>query len=190
MLAVGFCILVVEATTGWIAESLSLLADAAHLITDLASDLLAWFVASWVVAKTSRNENVIRSIGGFLQAALLALLGWFILQEAQERLANPHNVNAAAMVIVGTIAAIGNFWRHKILHSGSTHAHNTVTHRGQVFHILTDIGYSVAVALGGAVMLVTDYNSVDAYVSIGIVGVAWILSAFTVVLAAQQWRRA
>lgn len=182
MFCVGLLILVIEGTAGYLSGSLSLIADASHLATDISSDAVAWCIAAFVISNKDK-ESKIRSFGGYLQASLLFLLAYMIFTEALHRLDSPSDVEPWTMIIVGTAAAFGNWWRHKILHSGESHDHNHVTHMAQVFHVATDFIYSILVAVGGVFILITKNYSIDLWFSFGLSGIASMLALYTLYLA-------
>jgi Co/Zn/Cd efflux system component len=208
MLLVGLIVFVLEMAVGFFYNILSVIADGGHLGTDILSDGVAVYVAAMALtANDPFRETKIRAIGGLVQASLLALMGFMILQEAASRVELPyfleqfvlddilsgenelHVIHPWAMILIGYVAAIGNAKRHELLERGREHSdsHKHVNYWVQLFHVVTDWGYSLTVALGGTWILITKNYALDAYISLGIVGIAWFLASIAVVLSTLEF---
>ena len=137
--------LVAEVVGGWLANSLALLADAGHMLTDVGALALTLFVA-WF----SRQPATPRKTFGYLRWEILAALingavllvasGW-ILWESVQRLRAPEPVVGGLMLIVATIGLLVNALSAWLLHQGATESLNM---RGAYLHVLSDLLGSVA----------------------------------------------
>lgn len=164
---------VFELTGGYFSGSLALMSDALHVLVDGTENFV-----SAIVSRFARqgNEERVRMIGGMTSALLLLLAATWIIREGWERMMNPQKVEGY-MVIVATIGLLVNLLQWRIHHEAPGE-HRNVTHLWQDRHLLSDISASIAVILGGTLMLLTDgWYWVDGVLSVGIG--AWIV-VFTV----------
>ena len=106
-LAVGLAIMVTEVVAGLAFDSLALLGDAAHMLTDVA----AYAIALWAARAAMRPASSRRTFGhGRIEilaalangATLLAASGWIVL-ESVRRLTDPPNVDGAGMSVVAAL---------------------------------------------------------------------------------------
>src|SRR5438105_1501925 len=137
-------LLVVEVVGGLVANSIALLADAGHMLTDVAALGLAMFVA-WF----SKHPGTPEKTYGYLRWEILAALingstlilisGW-ILWQAAIRLRVPQPVEGGLMLAVATVGLLLNIVAARILVGSSAHNLNA---RGAYLHILGDVLASV-----------------------------------------------
>lgn len=156
-------ILIGEIVGGILSDSLALLADAGHVLTDIGALLVSIIVAYLV--KTGGNEHRIRTLGGIVNALLLAGVAVWIFVEALDRLQNPRDVISWIMISVAILGTIGNYVQHRVLEIAEE---NHVTHEAMSLHILSDLVQSIVVVFGGIVIAVTGWHLVDPILSFGI----------------------
>jgi cobalt-zinc-cadmium efflux system protein len=139
-----------EAVGGWLTGSLALLADAGHMLSDVAALGLSLF-AMWMARRpaTSRKTYGYRRmeiLAALVNGATLVALSLFVLAEAWERFRNPPEVNAAGLMGIaagGLLVNLASLW---ILHAGRDESLNV---RGAWLHVLTDaLGSVQAIAAG------------------------------------------
>ncbi len=112
VLAVTACVLVLE-VVGWLVTgSLALLADAGHMLTDVAGLSLA-LVAAVLAGRPATQDRTwgyrrAEVLAAAAQAAVLLAVGGFILAEAIRRLIEPSPVTSGAMVVFGVVGLAGN----------------------------------------------------------------------------------
>jgi cobalt-zinc-cadmium efflux system protein len=142
-----------ELFAGLRANSLALLSDAGHNLTDALALLLAWFG----VYLQSKPPDETKTFGyhraGVLAAfvnalTLLALSGW-ILYESVARLRHPGAVQGTAMMAVAAVGVVLNGGIMLALRPASSHDLNV---RSAFVHMLGDALGSVAIIAGGAVI--------------------------------------
>lgn len=159
--------MIVEAIGGWIAGSLALIADAAHMLTDTASLLLAW-VAFRV---TDRPPDRKRTFGyhrfpvlaAFVNGlALLVIVGW-IAFEAIGRLLEPTPVMGGTMLAIAIVGLLVNIVAFALLHGGSRENLNM---RGAAVHVLGDLLGSVGAIVAAGVILITGWTPIDPILSL------------------------
>jgi cobalt-zinc-cadmium efflux system protein len=157
----------VEVVGGILADSLALIADAGHMLTDFASLALAWFAfrlarrpADWKrTYGFDRFQVLIAFTNGI---ALFAIASW-IVYEAIERLMGTPHVSGGIMVgvaIAGLLVNIGAFW----LLRGADRENLNV--RGAAIHVLGDLLGSVAALIAGAVIVLTGWMPIDPLLSL------------------------
>ena len=159
--------MVVEAVGGWLAGSLALIADAAHMLTDTASLLLAW-VAFRV---TDRPADRKRTFGyhrfpvlaAFVNGlALLAIVGW-IGFEAVRRFLEPTPVLGGPMLAIAAAGLVVNIAAFALLHGGSRENLNL---RGAALHVLGDLLGSVGALVAAGVIIATGWTPIDPILSV------------------------
>ncbi len=163
-ITVGFA--VVEALGGWWADSLALLSDAGHMVSDATALGLAAF-AAWV----AQQPPSARHSYGLVRAEAVAALanGLFMLvvvgsiaYHAIERLRQPHEVDGGIVIVIATLGLVVNLVVVRILHSGEQNL-NT---RAALLHVLGDLLGSVAALLAGIVVTLTGWNPIDPLLSL------------------------
>lgn len=169
VLVVTAAFTVVEAAGGWIANSLALLADAGHMLTDVAALALALF-ASWI----AQRPATARKTYGYLRLEILAalvngtalfVLTGFIVWDALKRLAAPPAVEPRILFVVATMGLLVNLYAARRLHGGHRHSLNV---RGAYLHVLGDLLGSVGALAAGLVIWITGWAPMDPLISLGI----------------------
>ncbi len=159
----------VEVVAGILTGSLALLADAGHMLTDVAGLVLA--LAAMKLAE--RRPSPRRTYGYHrveILAALtngLALLGvaGYILFEAWQRFHTPHRVAAGEVLGVAVVGLLVNMGGALLLRADSEHSLNV---RGAYNEVLADAASSGGVILGALVILGTGWTWVDPAVAVAI----------------------
>ena len=169
VLALTAAVMVVEAVVAWTSGSLALLADAGHLLTDVAAIVLA--LAAMSVARIEVGTASRQSFGwarvevlaaGVNAIGLLVLCG-FIVWHALERLGSPAEVEAGWTLIaavVGLAANLGGMW---LLNQD---AHESLNIRAAFFEVAADALGSLAVVVSSVVILATGWHQADAVASL------------------------
>jgi len=161
--------MVVEVVAGILTNSLALLADAGHMLSDAAALGLALF-ASWFAAKPATPEKTygfyrVEILAALLNGAGLLVLGAGIIYGAWLRISAPPPVLALPMLIVAVVGLAINVASAMIL---SRAAHGSLNVRGAFLHVLGDLAGSVGVILAALVMLATGWFGADPLVSVAI----------------------
>lgn len=152
----------VEVVGGILANSLALLADAAHMVTDAASLALA-LVAIWVAGMSPSP----RQTYGFYRTEMLAALAnalflWlvaaWVFYAAYQRLQNPPDVRGSIMVSVGAVGLLVNVATLWVLRRSAGHSLNV---RGAFIHVLGDLLGSIGVVAGGILVITLGWTLAD-----------------------------
>ncbi|HEU4850838.1 MAG TPA: cation diffusion facilitator family transporter [Telluria sp.] len=156
----------VEVVAGFIANSLALISDAGHMVTDAAAlglALLAQLIARRPPsAKHSFGLVRAEALAAFVNAlAMLALVAW-IGWEAFQRLSNPSPVAGATVTVVAAIGMAINLVVAWFLSRDK----DNVNTRAALVHVMGDLLGSVAALFAGAVIYFTGWFQIDPILSI------------------------
>jgi cobalt-zinc-cadmium efflux system protein len=165
LLNVGFVI--VEATIGFLTNSLSLLADAGHNLSDVLGLLLAWG-ATWLVQRrpTRRYTYGLRRSSIFaalINAIALYIALSFIAFEAVQRISHPVPIPGLTIIWVALIGVVINTATALLFMSGRDRDINL---KGAFMHMAADALVSVGVVLAGLIIWLTGWQWVDPTVSL------------------------
>jgi cobalt-zinc-cadmium efflux system protein len=159
-LNVGF--VVIETVFGFFANSMSLLADAGHNLSDVLGLVVAW--AGALMSKRAASQ---RFTYGFKKAPILAALAnsLFLLvavgaigAEAGRRLFHPSTTQGGIVMVVATIGIVLNGATALLFARGR---HRDINVRGAHLHMMADAAVSAAVVFAGLVILLTGQRWVD-----------------------------
>ncbi len=167
---IAFSVFLIELVGGIISNSLALLADAWHVLIDASSVFVA-IVVSYYISK-GLNEKKLRKTSGYINAGLLLAVSLWIIYEAIARIFEPREINSWIMISIAILGTVGNYIQHKIL----DHMHDeNITHESVKFHVLSDLLQSIAVVIGGVLIMTTGFNLIDPILSliIGAVMLRW-----------------
>lgn len=163
----GFIIL--EVVFGLLSDSLALLADAGHNLSDVLGLILAWGASELAKkAATSRRTYGWKraTVLAALFNALLLLVGvGGIFWEAIRRLQEPAQVAGATVIWVAALGIVVNGATALLFFSGRKSDLNV---RGAFLHMAADAGVSAGVMIAGALILFTGWTSLDPLVSLAI----------------------
>jgi cobalt-zinc-cadmium efflux system protein len=156
-----------ELVAGIVANSLALLSDAAHMLTDAAA-LARARVALRIARRPPRGAMTygfgrVEILSAQANGITLVLLALWIVYEAIHRLVSPPDVEGAIVVIVAVVGIAVNLAATLAL-AGASRASLNV--EGSFQHILTDLFAFIATAIAGAVVLVSGFARADAIASL------------------------
>jgi len=167
-LAVTASVLVAEAVGAFVSGSLALLADAGHMLTDVAGLTIALIAANLAArpASAQRTWGYRRAevLAATLQAGALLAIGVFVLVEGVQRLFDPPEVHSGAMLVFGVIGLLGNVIALMLLLRGN--GEQNVNVRAAVLEVVNDGLGSVAVLLAAGIIAFTGWTRADALVSL------------------------
>lgn len=167
VLVISSVILIVEIIGAVISGSLALLADAGHMLTDVAGLTLALIAAVLAgrPATDARTWGYRRAevLAAAAQAAVLLAVGGFVLIEGVRRLFEPPEVASGVMVVFGIVGLLGNAVSILLLSRISGGNLNT---RAALLEVINDALGSVAVLIAAATIALTGWARADALASI------------------------
>ncbi|MGN7125514.1 cation diffusion facilitator family transporter [Methylorubrum thiocyanatum] len=159
----------VEALYGWLSNSMALVADAGHNLSDVLGLVAAWIAAVLVKrAPTARFTYGLRGssiLAALFNAVLLLVATGGIIVEAVQRLLEPAPVAGTTVMIVAGIGILINGFTAWLFASG---AQGDINIRGAYLHMMADAVVSVGVVLAGLVILATGFDWIDPLVSLAI----------------------
>ncbi len=161
-------ILVAELIGGLLANSLALLSDAGHVVTDIFALGLAWFAT----VQAERPANARKTFGyhrvGILAALVNALtlivIAIVITWEAVQRFQHPEPVQPLVMFLSAGIGIAINLY----IGLGLQKEEDNLNARAAALHVFSDIGASVGVIVAGIIILLTGWTPADPILSVGI----------------------
>jgi len=171
-IALNLGFVAIEAAYGFLADSMALLSDAGHNLSDVLGLAIAWGAA--LLARRSRTERFtygLRSssiLAALFNALLLLVAVGGIAWESISRLIEPSPVAAGTVMIVAGVGILVNGFTAFLFMKGS---HDDLNIRGAFLHMVADAAVSLGVVLGGAVILWTGATWIDPVLSLVIAGV-------------------
>jgi len=167
LLIVGF--MVIEVVVGLIANSLALLSDAAHMLTDAGALALSLVVIAYVQRPGGEGLTYGRRraevLSGQANGAVLLVLGAIVTYEAISRLIAPPRVAGLAVTIVAAAGVVVNIAAAWVLAKANRQSLNV---EGSFQHILTDLYAFVGTLVAGIVILLTGFHRADAIASLAV----------------------
>ncbi len=159
-LILGF--MLVEVGAGIVADSLALLSDAAHMLTDAGAVALALAAATLASRPPSgrftfglgRAEILSAQANGATLFVLAGVLGF----EAVRRLLDPPDVDGGIVIVVGVLGAVVNVAAAWALAQAERRSLNV---EGARAHVLTDLYASLGAVLAGTLVLLFDFREAD-----------------------------
>jgi cobalt-zinc-cadmium efflux system protein len=162
---VGF--MAVEVVAGIVADSLALLSDAAHMLTDAGAIAIAIYAARLAARPAGGRFTFGLGRAEILSAqangATLLVLAGVIAVEGVRRLWSPPDVEGSVVLIVGLLGACANLGAAAALGRAERRSLNV---EGARAHVLTDLYASLGAATAGAIVLLTGFDRADAIASL------------------------
>jgi cobalt-zinc-cadmium efflux system protein len=170
-----------ELIAGFLTNSLALLSDAGHMLSDIGALGLSLFAF-----RMARRPATHHSTYGFHRIEILAALFngltlWLIVgvifAAAYSRLFHPPVVESQGMIVVACLGLLVNLAAAAILHAG--HGHN-LNLRGAFLHVVSDAVGSLGAIAAGAIMMTTGWYLADPLISI-FIGLLILFSSWSLV---------
>lgn len=170
--------LVAEVVGGFLSNSLALLADAGHMLTDVAALGLSLFVA-WFSRRPETDRRTygylrLEILAAFVNGATLLLLSVWILVEAILRFRTPEPISGGLMLVVAVLGLLVNVAAAWTLHPSQG---GSINIRGAYLHVLSDLLGSVGTVAAALVVRYTGWLTADpiasVFVTLLIVRAAW-----------------
>jgi len=165
-LAITLGFAVVEAISGWLANSLALLSDAGHMATDaLALGLAA--LAAWLAKKPPSprlSYGLLRAeiVAALVNSIFMLFVVLEIIQAAIHRMNHQTDVHGLTVMVVALIGLLINLAVAYVLH----HGENTLNKRAALLHVMGDLLGSVAALLSGIIIYYTGWFLIDPILSL------------------------
>lgn len=167
-LAVTLAFFLLELVGGILANSLALLSDAAHMLSDVAALALSlfaiWFAGKPPTLKKSFGFYRVEVLAALVNGAALAGISLFILYESYQRLLSPPEVKGGLMLAVAVAGLFANLAGAFIL-GRSAHGEHSLNLRGAFLHVLGDALGSVGAIAAALVIQFTGWYVADPIIS-------------------------
>jgi cobalt-zinc-cadmium efflux system protein len=172
--AVGLNVLfvLIEGGFGFVSNSVALIADAGHNLSDVLGLICAW--AAMYLGRRPPGARFTYGLGrssvlaALANAVLLLLACGAIAWEAASRLASPPAVAGQTVMIVAAIGIALNGFCAWLLHAGS---HGDLNRRSAYLHMLGDAAVSAGVLVSGLLIVATGWNRLDPIISLVVVAI-------------------
>jgi cobalt-zinc-cadmium efflux system protein len=176
VLAITAVFFVAELVGGFYANSLALMTDAVHVLTDIAALCLS-LLTLWISSRPASGAKTFgylraEILGALFNGLLLWVLVVFVWFEAAGRLRNPPAVNSPTMMAVATLGiAVNSFSAWMTAGTGHGHAGRAgMAVRAVFVHVVSDLVGSIGVLVAGALTFFTGWREADPIISILIGG--------------------
>lgn len=167
VLAITAGFMVAEVVGGLLSGSLALLADAGHMLTDVAALGLSVIALGWArrppTAERTYGWVRVEILAALVNGATLLVIVVWVVWEAIERLRQPTDVDAPVMLVVAVVGLLVNAVGLKLLHG---HHHGSLNARGAYLHVLGDLLGSVGAISAGLIVMFTGWQLADPLASI------------------------
>ncbi len=166
VLAISSVIFVVELVAGYLTNSLALLADAAHVFTDVTGVVLAltaiWFAARPASDRRSYGHYRVEILAAVANAALLLGIAAAVVVEAIRRVQQEPQIQTGPMLVVASVGLLANLLSAALLRDS---AEKSLNMRGAYLEVLADALGSAAVLVAGGIIALTGFRAADAIAS-------------------------
>jgi cobalt-zinc-cadmium efflux system protein len=157
----------VEVIAGIFGNSLALLTDAAHNLTDVIALGMSWYAIKIATRPAHAGKTFGYHRAGILVALVnsttLVVIALGIFYEAYHRFINPPEVNAPILIGVGTLAFLINAVTAWMVKEGSEHDLNL---RSAFLHLMGDVMSTLGAVAAGVIIAFTNWNWLDPLVSV------------------------
>ena len=159
--------MVAEAVGGWYTRSLALMADAGHMLADVAALSLAlmavWFSARPATSRKTFGYYRLEILAALINGVALVVISLYIFYQAYERWSHPPEVDSNVMVIIAFGGLLVNVVCAWMLHGDHRDDLNV---RGAWLHIIGDALGSVGAITAGALMTLYGWYTADPLFSV------------------------
>ncbi|MFI6334222.1 cation diffusion facilitator family transporter [Streptomyces sp. NPDC050535] len=166
-LSITLTVMVVEIVGGLLADSLALIADAAHMATDALGLGMALLAIHFANLPASKNRTF-----GYARAEILAALancllllgvGGYVLYEAIQRFVTPSDTAGGLTIVFGLVGLVANMISLTLLARGQKDSLNV---RGAFLEVVADALGSLAVLISAVVIMTSGWQAADPIASI------------------------
>jgi cobalt-zinc-cadmium efflux system protein len=181
VLSITAIFMIVELAGGLLANSLALVADAAHMLTDVGALGLSLFVL-WFSRRPARPEKTygylrLEILAALINGVTLVVIAIAIFWQAYQRLRHPEAVEGPLMLGVAAAGLVVNLVAARLLHSSAEHNLNL---RGAYLHVIGDLIGSVGAIIAALLIIRTGLVIADPIISV-VVGMLVLYSSWKLV---------
>ena len=166
-LTLAAVVLVAEVIGGILTNSLALLADAGHMLSDVLATLLALF-AIWMARRPATSQQTFgyqraEVLAAAANGVILLLVAAYVFWAAAQRFGDPPEVDSAPMLGIAVVGLLANVAGALVLYPQQAKSLNV---RGAFYHVLGDLMGSVGAIAAGVIMLTTGWFLADPLVGV------------------------
>jgi len=166
-LSITFLMMIAEIIGGLLSNSLALLSDAGHMLTDNLALVMSFFAMKFAAMPATERKTFgfyrLEILAALLNGVVLVLLSFYIIYQAYGRMLHPQPVEGRLMLVIAIIGLIANVVGALFLFK---HSHASLNIRGAYLHIVGDALSSLGVVIGGVIIISTGWYLVDPILSI------------------------
>lgn len=176
-----FVYMLAEAVGGWWTNSLALLADAGHMLTDVAALSLTlaaiWFATRPATSNKTYGYYRLEILAAFVNGIALVLISFWVIYEAYERWNSSPEIKGFELTLIAVGGLIINLIAAYLLHGDHEHDLNM---RGAWLHVMGDALGSVAAIITGVLIVAFGWIWADAATSV-LISLIIIFSAWNLI---------
>ena len=166
-LSITAIVMIAEIIGGLLSNSLALLSDAGHMLTDILALSLSLAAMKFAQKPPTPSKTFgfhrLEILAAFFNGMLLFFISFYIFYEAYHRLLHPEEIKGLFMLVVACIGLLANGAGIMLLRKS---AHTSLNVKSAFFHIVGDTISSGGVIVGGLLILYTGWYLVDPLISI------------------------
>jgi cobalt-zinc-cadmium efflux system protein len=166
-MGITVAVMIVEFIGGILSNSLALLSDAGHMLTDAMSLMLSLFALRLAMRPPSSTKTFglyrMEILAALINGTTLILISVYILYQAYQRIEAPEPVKTGTMLFIASVGFVANAIAAWAMMRTSKENLNI---RGAYLHILGDALSSLGVIAGGLIIYFTGWNVVDPIISV------------------------
>ncbi|MBI3649775.1 MAG: cation transporter [Acidobacteria bacterium] len=159
--------MIAEVVGGFLSNSLALLSDAGHMLTDVASIALAmfalWFSSRPATSKKTYGYLRLEILAALANGVTLVVISLLISYEAWQRLKTPQTVQGFEVTVIAIGGLVVNAISAYLLHSASSANLNM---RGAFLHVISDMLGSVGAIIAGVFIWQFGWTITDPIISV------------------------
>lgn len=154
---------ILEFAGGIWTQSLALVGDAWHMLSDVTALAIAMF-ASYQAGKDRNGESKAEFFASIFNALIMLLVIAWIVFEAFERIASPRPIVGSYVMVIAFVGLVVNLIVARQLHQHE--GEKGLNHQAALLHVIGDILGSIAALVAGLVIHFTGWVAIDAALSI------------------------
>ena len=163
-LAINLLFVAAEAFAGWKSNSIGLLSDAGHNLSD-ALGLLLSLAAIYLNRSVNKSSQTVSRYITLVNGLILLGAIVLIVYESIDKIINPQEVNAPAVIAVSSVAILINGLTAWLLMTGQG---DDINIKAAYLHAATDALVSVSVVISGIIISTTGWNMIDPLLSLAV----------------------
>ena len=181
-LSITAIVMIAEIIGGLLSNSLALLSDAGHMLTDILALGLSLTAMKFARKPPTPSKTFgfyrLEILAAFFNGMLLFFISFYIFYEAYHRLVQPEEIKGLFMLVVACIGLLANGAGILLLRKS---AHTSLNVKSAFFHIVGDTISSGGVIVGGLLILYTGWYLVDPLISI-FIGILILRGAYALIM--------